>query len=187
MVLLLVLALAALAKVTLQVHAEAGVDAARPADAIVVLGAAEYHGRPSPVLRARLDHALALYRRGVAPFILTTGGAGGDPVFTEGEVGRAYLVSHNVPSEAIIVEPEATSTVESTAAIREILLRMNLRTCVVVSDGYHIFRVRRILENHGLRAHGSPRPEESRNTARYWLLCAKQALAYVGWWMGLVI
>src|SRR5215831_20687097 len=82
---------------------------ARPADVILVLGAAEYRGRPSPVLRARLDHALGLYRRGIAPRILTTGGAGGDPIFTEGGVGRSYLIAHGVPSEAIVVENESES------------------------------------------------------------------------------
>lgn len=179
--------LSAVAKYTLDVHSAATVDQAQKADVIVVFGAAEYSGRPSPVLRARLDHALSLYKRGLAPRILTTGGAGGDPVFTEGEVGRAYLVKRNVPSEAIIVEPEASSTAESAAAIREILLRMNLRTCIVVSDGYHLFRVRRILESHGVKAFGSPRPGESVTSARYWWLCARQAGAYMLWSAGLVV
>src|SRR5689334_19882140 len=88
-------------------------DVARPADLILVLGAAEYRGRPSPVLKARLDHALELYARKLAPRVMTTGGAGGDPVFTEGAVGRSYLASRGVPAEAIIVENEAGSTVES--------------------------------------------------------------------------
>src|ERR1017187_8415109 len=79
---------------------------AQPADVILVLGAAEYRGRPSPVLRARLDHALELYHRKLAPRILTTGGPGGDPVFTEGGVGRSYLTSHGVPGDAIIVRSE---------------------------------------------------------------------------------
>ena len=179
--------LLALAKYTIDIHSAATIDQARPADVIVVFGAAEYSGRPSPVLRARLDHALALYRRGLAPRILTTGGAGGDPVFTEGEVGRAYLVRRNVPSEAIIVEPEASSTAESAAAIREILLRMNLRTCIVVSDGYHLFRVQKILANHGVRTFGSPRPGENPNSVRYWRLCVRQAAAYVMWSLGFVV
>src|SRR6476661_2234450 len=79
------------------IYRQSEVDEARPADVILVLGAAEYRGKPSPVLRARLDHALALYKKNLAPRILTTGGAGGDPVFTEGEVGRDYLVRHGVP------------------------------------------------------------------------------------------
>src|ERR687884_554491 len=78
-------------------------DEARPADIIIVLGAAEYRGRPSPVLEARLNHALFLYLQRMAPLILTTGGAGGDPVYTEGEVGRAYLSRRGVPSERILV------------------------------------------------------------------------------------
>jgi len=179
--------LGASAKLTYDVHAESESDEAARADVIVVFGAAEYRGRPSPVLKARLDHAMDLYRRGVAPLILTTGGSGGDPVFTEGEVGRAYLVKQNIPSEAIVVEPEASSTVESAAAIREILLRMNLRTCVVVSDGYHLYRVKRILRAHGLTVYGSPRPGEHRSTPRYWWLCARQASAFAAWSVGLVI
>src|SRR5690348_16430896 len=123
---------------------------ARPADVILVLGAAEYRGRPSPVLRARLDHALELYKRKLAPRILTTGGAGGDPVFTEGGVGRSYLIGRGVPSEAIIVENEGDSTLESTAMASEIMRRMGLHSVIVVSDGYHIFRVKRMLESRGL-------------------------------------
>src|ERR1043166_203643 len=108
-------------------------DEAQPADVILVLGAAEYRGRPSPVLKARLDHALELYNHHMAPRIMTTGGAGGDPVFTEGEVGRAYLMAHGVPSEAIIVENEGESTVESLAMASEIMRRMGLHSIMVVS------------------------------------------------------
>src|SRR5689334_16742810 len=81
-------------------------DEARPADVILVLGAAEYRGRPSPVLKARLDHALELYQQKMAPRIMTTGGAGGEHVFTEATVGRAYLTGLGVPPEAIVVESE---------------------------------------------------------------------------------
>src|SRR6202163_2040455 len=106
------------------------VDEVRPADVILVLGAAEYRGKPSPVLEARLNHALFLYHQKMAPRILTTGGAGGDPTFTEGEVGRAYLTRHGIPEEALIVENEGSSTVESTVAAREIMRRMNLKSCI---------------------------------------------------------
>src|SRR6266852_4369168 len=141
-----------------EIRREATVDDAKPADVIVVLGAAEYRGRPSPVLRARLDHALDLYRKHLAPRILTTGGAGGDPIFTEGGVGRSYLSQNGVPAEAIIVETLGDSTVYSTAAAAEILKRMNLQSCIVVSDGYHIYRAKKMLEAHGIRVYGSPRP-----------------------------
>src|SRR5579871_2007253 len=124
---LLVLAAGALAaelySVTRDIERQSTVDESRPADVILVLGAAEYRGRPSPVLEARLNHALFLYLQGMASRILTTGGSGGDPTFTEGEVGRAYLSRHGVPSEAILVESEGTSTVHSTAAAAEIMRR----------------------------------------------------------------
>src|SRR5260370_19437968 len=127
--------------VSVQIGDQSTRDEARPADAILVLGAAEYRGRPSPVLKARLHHALFLYRQGLAPRILTTGGSGGDPTFTEAEVARAYLSKHGIPSEAIIVESEGESTVHSIAATAEIMRRMNLTSGIVVSDGYHIYRV----------------------------------------------
>ena len=116
------------------------------ADVILVLGAAKYRGKPSPVLKARLDHALWLYYQKMAPRILTTGGAGGDPIFTEGEVSRAYLVERGIPSEAILVESEGESTMYSTVVAAEMMRRMGLKSCIVVSDGYHIFRVKKMLE-----------------------------------------
>src|SRR2546426_5428583 len=123
-----------------QIYQQSTVDEAQPADVILVLGAAEYRGRPSPVLKARLDHALDLYSRHLAPRIITTGGAGGDPVYTEGGVGRSYLMSRGVPPEDIIVESESESTLESTSMAGEIMRRMGLHSVIVVSDGYHIYR-----------------------------------------------
>src|SRR6266581_3254581 len=108
-------------RVTTEIERQSNLDEARPADVIVVLGAAEYRGRPSPVLQARLNHALFLYRQHMAPRILTTGGSGGDPTFTEGEVAHAYLSRHGVPSEAILVESEGSTTVESITAAFEIM------------------------------------------------------------------
>ncbi len=176
-----------LVQLTFEIRRESTRDEAQPADVILILGAAEYRGRPSPVLRARLDHGLELYRRKLAPRILTTGGAGGDPVFTEGEVGRAYLIRRNVPSEAIIVEPEGESTMHSTTAAAEIMRRMNLRSCVVVSDGYHIFRARKMLQAQGLRVYGSPRPSPPRQDWQLWWLCSRQAVGYLLWSVGIRI
>ncbi|MBL8173587.1 MAG: YdcF family protein [Bryobacterales bacterium] len=144
-------------RLTLAIERQAAIDEAHPADVIVVLGAAEYRGKPSPVLRARLDHALDLYRKQLAPRILTTGGAGGDPIWTESEVGRTYLSKRGVPVEAIIIEPEGESTVESTTAASEIMRRMNLRSCIVVSDGYHIYRAKTLMQDQGFTVYGSPR------------------------------
>jgi len=162
-------------------------DEVRPADVIVVLGAAEYRGRPSPVLQARLNHALYLYLQKMAPRILTTGGAGGDPSFTEGAVGRAYLSQHGVPSEAILVEDEGSSTVESTAAAAEIMQRMNLKSCIVVSDGYHIYHVKKMLEARGVEVYGSPRPSEPRAGWRQQWLYVRQAIAYELWRVGIAV
>jgi len=173
---------------TLRVAQQGNVDEARRADAILILGAAEYHGRPSPVLRARLDHGLALFQRGLAPRIITTGGAGGDPLFTEGEVGRYYLIRRGVPPENIIVEDEGSSTAHSIAATGEILRRMNLRSCVVVTDWYHVYRAKRMLQRSGITAYGSPRAGGSeRNSAYAWWLCARQASAYLLWRAGVAI
>ena len=163
------------------------IDEAQPADAIIVLGAAEYRGRPSPVLEARLNHALILYLKGLAPRVITTGGAGGDPVFTEGSVGRAYLTQHGVPPEAIVVEREAESTVQSVAAVAEIMRRMNLKSAIVVSDGYHIFRVKKMLESSGLKVYGSPRPSVSPGEWRSGWQDVRQAVGYLLWKLGIAV
>src|SRR5690348_4486683 len=160
---------------------------ARPADVILVLGAAEYRGRPSPVLRARLDHALELYHRQLAPRLMTTGGAGGDPVFTEGAVGRSYLTGHGVPSEAIIVETEGETTVQSIALAGEILRRMGLHSVIVVSDGYHIYRVKKMLQFRGLAVYGSPRKELFPNPMRERWNYVKQAVGYILWRIGVPV
>jgi uncharacterized SAM-binding protein YcdF (DUF218 family) len=176
-----------LAWITAQIYHQSNVDEAREADVIIVMGAAEYAGRPSPVLRARLDHALDIYRKGLAPRILTTGGAGGDPYYTEGEVSRNYLVKNGVPSESILVESEADSTIESTAIAGEIMTRMNLDSAIVVSDGYHIFRTKKLLEFRGLQVYGSPRPSEPTGTWREKWLYVKQAIAFLLWRIGITI
>jgi uncharacterized SAM-binding protein YcdF (DUF218 family) len=169
------------------IRLQSTVDEVRPADVILVLGAAEYRGKPSPVLEARLNHALFLYRQQWAPRILTTGGAGGDPTFTEGEVGRAYLSSHGIPSEAILTETQGSSTVESTVAAAEIMRRMNLKSCIVVSDGYHIYRVKKMLESRGMDVFGSPRPAEPHDTWREQWLYFRQAIAYGLWRIGIAV
>ena len=182
---LLALVGAYLAGVAREIHKQSTIEEARPADVILVLGAAEYRGRPSPVFKARLDHALELYRRGLAPRVLTSGGAGGDPLFTEGGVGRSYLVGAGVPSEAIIVEPEAESTAQSMAAVAEIMRRMGLKTCILVSDGYHIFRAKHMLATQGFRVYGSPRPDPSAEGMRQWWLYIRQSVGYLLWRVGI--
>ena len=179
--------LAGIAVLSLRIARQSVLDEARPADVILVLGAAEDRGRPSPVLRARLDHALELYQRKLAPRILTTGGAGGDPIFTEGGVGRSYLMGLGVPSEAIIVETEGESTVHSIALAGEIMRRMGLRSAIVVSDGYHIYRVKRMLESRGLTAYGSPRKDSNPDRLRERWNDVKQAIGHLLWRAGVKV
>jgi uncharacterized SAM-binding protein YcdF (DUF218 family) len=174
-----------LVDISIRIGRQSTRDEARPADAILVLGAAEYRGRPSPVLRARLDHALDLYQRKMAPVLITTGGSGGDPDYTEGGVGRSYLIAHNVPSEAIIVEPEGETTAHSIAAAGEILERMGLKSCILVSDGYHIFRAKKMLESRGIKVYGSPRQSSSHEDPEQWWLYFRQAVGYLLWALGL--
>ncbi len=170
-----------------QIQKESTVDEEHSADAIVVLGAAEYRGRPSPVLEARLNHALFLYLKGLAPRIITTGGAGGDPMFTEGAVARSYLTRHGVPAEAITVENEGESTAHSIVAVGEIMRRMNLRSAIVVSDGYHIYRVKKMLQASGMKVYGSPRPSFGNSGWRERWLYFRQAVGYALWRAGITI
>ena len=187
----LLLVLAALvvqiSEVAAEIQQQSVIDDAQPADAIIVLGAAEYRGKPSPVLEARLNHALFLYLKRMAPRIITTGGAGGDPVFTEGSVGRAYLTERGVPAEAIVVERQGESTAQSVAAVVEIMRRMNLKSAIVVSDGYHIFRVKKMLESSGLKVYGSPRPSVPPGGWRERWLYYRQAVGYLLWRVGIAV
>jgi uncharacterized SAM-binding protein YcdF (DUF218 family) len=140
-----------------QIEAYADMDQAAPADAIGVLGAAEYDGKPSPVYRARLDHALELYHRGIAPLIITLGGSGGD-AYNEGSVGEEYLISKGVPEEDIIAETESRNTEESARRIAVIARVNGLHRLVIVSDGTHLFRIHAICAADGLNVLTSPRP-----------------------------
>jgi len=143
--------------VYVQIESYASQDQAAPSDAIGVCGAAEYDGKPSPVYRARLDHALELYRRGIAPLIITLGGAGGDE-YSEGAVGREYLMGQGVPEEAIIAETESRNTEDSARRIAVIARANGFRKLVIVSDGTHLFRIHEICAADGLNVLTSPRP-----------------------------
>lgn len=151
-----------------QIEYYAGTDQAQPSGAIAVFGAAEYDGRPSPVYRARLDHARALYGRRMAPLIVTLGGPGGDG-FSEGEVGRQYLLGAGVPESDLIAETQSTSSSESARRLTVIARVNHLQRLVVVSDGIHMFRLHAICAADGLDVLTSPRPrivteDKSRDT-----------------------
>src|SRR6202789_4059441 len=141
-----------------QIHFYATHDEARPAAAIAVFGAAEYDGRPSPVLRARLDHALALYRERLAPLVITLGG-GGDAHDSEGGVGHDYLLAHEVPEDQIIAETQSTNTEESATRLAAIARENHLNRILAVSDGTHLFRIHVLCSSMGLNVVTSPRPE----------------------------
>jgi uncharacterized SAM-binding protein YcdF (DUF218 family) len=173
-----------LASLSIRIGQQSSRDEATKADVIVVMGAAEYGGHPSPVLRARLDHALHLYRSHLAPLIMTTGGPGGEAVFTEADVGRAYLMDRGVPPQAIVTESKGSTTMYSISAAAEIMERMDLETCILVSDGYHIFRAKRMLEARGIKVFGSPREEVRPRGLRDWPLYFRQAVGFALWKIG---
>lgn len=127
-----------------------------PADAIVVLGAAQYNGRPSPVLRARLDHALALYRDGAAPLVLVTGGVGRGDTTSEALVGRRYLVAHGVPAKGVVAQPQGRTTMASMSAVAAWLRARGFHRVVLVSDPFHMFRLRLEARRTDLIAYTSP-------------------------------
>jgi uncharacterized SAM-binding protein YcdF (DUF218 family) len=129
------------------------------ADAIVVFGAAEYSGRPSPVYRARLDHAFDLFRQGVAPVVITTGGAAADPSFSEGGVGHDYLMGRGIPDASLIAETQGTDTAQSAERVAVIMRANHMRSCVAVSDAYHVFRIRKLLRHENVDVYIAPRPD----------------------------
>jgi uncharacterized SAM-binding protein YcdF (DUF218 family) len=185
-VLLLAIGVVCFGSVFYQVWQQSQIDEAQPADVIVVLGAAQYWGRPSPVLQARLDHALELYERDLAPRIIVTGGLGPGAKFSEAEVSRRYLSENGVPAEYVSVEPSGLSTMQSAAAVAEMMDRMELTTCIVVSDDYHIHRTKKMLEEHGLTVYGSPRG--SRVDGNGWgrtRRLARESVSYILWRIGI--
>jgi len=131
-------------------------DQRRPADAIVVLGAAQYNGRPSPVFRARLDHALQLYREGLAPRLVVTGGVGRGDTMSEATVARHYLLNRKVPASAVVSQPQGRSTEASMTAVAGWLQTSHLRRVILVSDPFHMFRLRLEARRTGLEAYTSP-------------------------------
>ena len=142
----------------------------KKADAIVVLGAAQYNGRPSPVLKARLDHGISLYNQKLAPRMVFTGGVGVGDTLSEGEVSRRYAIKQGVPAEAILVERKGVTSAESVAAAA-ILMRANeLETALIVSDAYHMLRVELLARRAGILPYRAPAPtpiDKSKNRWRY--------------------
>src|SRR5277367_890259 len=166
---------------------EGALQEVHPADAIVVFGAAEYSGRPSPVLRARLDQALEVFHRGVAPVVITTGGAAADPTFSEGGVGRDYLMHHGVPERSLIAETQGRDTAESAMRVAVIMRANGLHSCVAVSDAYHVFRIRKLLEHEGIApVYVAPRPDSRPHSV--WqrsIAVLRESTSYLLWRVGI--
>jgi len=185
---LIVVAVIALLIVTaVQVVRTASLQELHPADAIVVFGAAEYSGRPSPVLRARLDHALELFERGLAPVVITTGGAAADPMFSEGGVGRDYLMKHGIPERSLIAETQGNDTSQSAVRVSVIMRANGLHSCVAVSDAYDVFRIRKLLEHEGIGpVYVSPRADSRPHTFSQRSFAAmREAASYMLWRIGI--
>ena len=165
---------------TARIMREGRVDQPHEADCILVLGAAEYSGRPSPVYRSRLDHAYELFRAGMAPLIITSGGAGNDPTYSEGQVGRDYLISRGVPDLNLIAETLSDNTDESTQRAAVIMRRNGLHSVLLVSDAYHMFRAKRMMQRQGFAVYISPRAESvPKTTWEQFLAAAREAFSYL--------
>jgi len=157
------------------------------ADAIVVFGAAEYAGHPSPVLRARLDHAFDLFRQGIAPVVITTGGAAADPRFSEGGVGVDYLRHRGIPERNLIAETQGSDTAQSAVRVAVIMRANGLHSCVAVSDAYHVFRIKRLLEHEGIGpVYVAPRPgSRPHNVVQRSYSVMREACSYLLWKLGM--
>ena len=157
--LLLLVALCWTLWVVHRINRVAAEDQAQPADAIAVFGAAEYSGRPSPVFHARLDHAVSLYEKQIAPTIVTLGGGSDrDSGKTEGGVGRDYLLAEGVPYAAIIAETHSFTTSQQARRLAQIARDHGFHHLVVVSDPTHLFRIQVLCQQNGLDVYTSPRP-----------------------------
>jgi len=141
---------------TFRVWTQGERDERRPADAIVVLGAAQYDGRPSPLFRARLDHAVELYRAGIAPRLVLTGGKASGDRTTEAASARDYAILQGVAPEAILMDENSRTTLESIRAVGTLLRANDLDDAVFVSDRPHMLRVLRMAADDGIEAWGSP-------------------------------
>lgn len=170
----------------LRIVRAAGESPAQPADAIVIFGAAEYAGRPSPVYRARLDHGFELFQKGMAPVVITTGGAAQDPDFSEGGVGRDYLLRRGVPEHDLIAETQGSDTAQSAERVANIMHVNGMRNCIAVSDAYHVFRIRALLAHEGVGVEVAPRPDSRpHSVVQRCSAVVREATSYLAWKVGL--
>ena len=153
---LVVCGLLYLAMLYWRIEAAGQADECEPADVIIVLGAAQYNGRPSEILTGRLEHALTLYQHGYAPLLLFTGGRQPGDRYTEAEAGQTYALEHGVPADATLLENRGRTTLQSLQIATEIMRRHHLHTAILVSDPFHAFRLGRMAHDLGMQATVSP-------------------------------
>jgi uncharacterized SAM-binding protein YcdF (DUF218 family) len=145
-----------IAYTTFRIWDQGSRDEARQADAIVVLGAAQYDGTPSPLFEARIAHAVQLYKEGIAPVFVVTGGKLPGDRTTEGDAAKVYALAHGVPNEAILTENRSRTTLEQLRIVAAMLADRGLDSAVLVSDRTHMLRSLRIARDQGIQAYGSP-------------------------------
>lgn len=138
------------------VYRQGETDEATKADVIVVLGAAQWGGQPSPVFKARLDHAIYLYEKGYAPVLILTGGVGEGESLSEAEVARNYVLRHSVPESVILMEQEGRTSLQSIMAARHIMDQQGMSSAILVSDPFHMMRILKMAKGTGIEAYGSP-------------------------------
>jgi uncharacterized SAM-binding protein YcdF (DUF218 family) len=170
-----------------RISAQGGVDEARPADAIVVLGAAQYSGQPSGVFEARLQHAVDLWKQGLAPYLIVTGGKLPADITTEAATARAFAIAQGVPRDAILGEDHGRDTLESLDGVAAILRSHELHSVVFVSDRTHMLRVLRMASDMGITAWGSPTPTSPTDLDpdRRWRSIAHELAGLAAYYAGL--
>lgn len=150
----------------------------RKADAILVLGAAQYNGRPSPVLKARLDYGIALYKRKLAPTLVVTGGVGVGDTLSEAEVARRYAIRHGVPATAIMIERRGMTSAESMSSAAMLMRDSGLRTALIVSDSYHMLRAELLARRAGIRPYRAPAATPIDKSKRRWRYVLRESFLF---------
>jgi uncharacterized SAM-binding protein YcdF (DUF218 family) len=159
------------------------------ADAIVVLGAAQWNGKPSPVFKARLDHAIMLHNKRFAPYLIVTGGVGQGDTLSEGEVALRYAVRNGVKASHILVERKGLTSAESVTAAAELMRKSGLSSAIIVSDSYHMLRVELLARDAGIKPYRAPAPNSpiDRSPGERWRYIMREsvlvpAVALLGAW-----
>lgn len=170
-----------------QVYRIGAQDNARPADAIIVLGAAQWSGKPSPVLQARLDHALDLYHQGLAQHIITSGGTGNGDEYSEADVAAVYLQQHGVPTSAIAEEDAGRDTWQSMQDIKAIMQLYRWHSAILVSDPFHMWRADKMASDLGIVAYTSPTRTSPIGYDKWWEFqyVAREPISFVAYLLGL--